>query len=47
MHLMNILFIMLVAEGPSLSPAFTRGNSNFKTYVSNNYYDPNQVSFHQ
>lgn len=33
-------------SGPSTSARpFTRGNANFHTFVSNNYYDPDQVGF--
>ncbi|KAF5380993.1 hypothetical protein D9615_004072 [Tricholomella constricta] len=38
-NILNNVFI----SGPSTSVSpFTRGNANFHTYVSNNYYDPNQ-----
>ncbi|KAG6877160.1 hypothetical protein C0993_009838 [Termitomyces sp. T159_Od127] len=38
-NILNNVFI----SGPSTSAhPFTRGNSNFHTYVSNNYYDPDQ-----
>ncbi|KNZ78431.1 putative pectate lyase C [Termitomyces sp. J132] len=38
-NILNNVFI----SGPSTSAhPFTRGNANFHTYVSNNYYDPDQ-----
>ncbi|THV07986.1 pectin lyase-like protein [Dendrothele bispora CBS 962.96] len=38
-NIMNNIFI----SGPSTSQhPFTRGNANFHTFVSNNYYDPDQ-----
>jgi hypothetical protein len=38
-NIMNNVFI----SGPSTSAhPFTRGNANFHTYVSRNYYDPSE-----